>query len=154
MGLAIGDLAPDFTLPGVHRGVRAEYHLAAQRGTPIVLVLYPGDNTAVCTMQLASYTQDIDSFAAVGATVWGISPQDLDSHEDFARKHSLGMPLLADTDKSMFAAYGCLGPLGFPRRSVFVVDAEGRIAYAHRAFTGVTFKSSDELVDAVRAASN
>lgn len=152
MAVAVGDLAPDFSLPGVHEGERSEYRLSSQRGAPVVLVLYPGDNSVVCTRQLASYTEDIEGFADVGATVWAISPQDLDSHERFAGKHSLAMPLLADTDKEVFGSYGCLGPLGFPRRSVFVVDGDGRLAYAHRSYAGVTFKSSDDLIDAVRAA--
>lgn len=151
MGLRVGDEAPDFTLPGIDGHVRGDYTLSARRGDPVVLVLYPGDDTPVCTRQLTNYTDDIEGFSAVGATVWGISPQDLDSHEAFAESHGLGMPLLADTDKTVFGLYGCLGPLGFPRRSVFVVDADGRIAYAHRAFTGATFKSSDELIAAVKA---
>jgi len=45
-----------------------------------------------------------------------------------------------------------LGPLGFPRRSVFVVDANGVVRYVHRAIAGLTYRPVDELVDAVRAA--
>ena len=50
--------------------------------------------------------------------------------------------------------YGTLGPLGFPRRSVFVVDKDGVIRYAHRAIAGLTFRRTDELVEAVRSASS
>jgi peroxiredoxin Q/BCP len=77
----------------------------------------------------------------------------VDSHCDFSRKHGFKFPLLADTDKKVGEAYGILGPIGFYRRSVFVVDAEGVIRYAHRAIAGLTYKSTDELVQAVRAAS-
>ena len=56
-----------------------------------------------------------------------ISAQDVDSHERFSAKHGgFGFPLLADTDKAVAGRYGTLGPLGFPRRSVFVIDADGR----------------------------
>ena len=56
------------------------------------------------------------------------------------------------TDKRVAALYGTLGPLGFPRRSVFVVDADGVVRYAHRAIAGLTFRSTDEIVRAVEAA--
>src|SRR5437879_2893035 len=134
MAVGVGDPAPDFTLPGT--GDR-EYRLSEQRGGPVVLAFYPGDNTAVCTMQLRSYSSDMSSFDGVGATLWGISPQSVDSHEDFACKQSLSVPLLADTDKAVGRAYGILGPLGFYRRSVFVIDAEGVIRFARRGLTGL-----------------
>jgi peroxiredoxin Q/BCP len=90
----------------------------------------------------------------VGAQVLAISPQSVQSHDDFSCKQGgFGFPLLADTDKSVGDAYGIRGPLGFYRRSVFVVDAEGVIRYAHRAVAGLTFRSSRELVEAVKAAS-
>ena len=60
--------------------------------------------------------------------------------------------LLADEDKELAAAYGVLGPVGFYRRSVFVVDADGRLAYVHRGHSGSTFRTTDELVEAIREA--
>ena len=64
-----------------------------------MLLFYPGDNTMVCTKQFCSYRDRADDFAALDATVVGISSQDLDSHEGFAAKHSLNVPLLADVDR-------------------------------------------------------
>jgi peroxiredoxin Q/BCP len=150
MGVGIGDEAPDFALPGT--GGRS-YRLADYRGRPVVIVFYPGDDTPVCTKQLNSYTDDILKFDDVGAEVLAISPQSVTSHEKFAAKHSFKFPLLADTDKAVAGAYGTLGPLGFPRRSVFVVDADGVVRYAHRSIAGLTFRSSDEIIEAVRRAS-
>jgi peroxiredoxin Q/BCP len=116
-----------------------------------VLVFYPGDNTAVCTAQLKSYSSEIDGFNDLGAQVLGISPQDVASHEDFACKQGFAFPLLADVDKAVGHAYGVVGPLGFYRRCIFVVDGEGIIRYAHRSMTGLTFKPSKELLAAVQA---
>ena len=66
----VGAAAPDFTLPGVvmsgGRAERGEYTLSAQRGHPLVLAFYPGDNTPVCTRQLCSYTSELDSFTSFG----------------------------------------------------------------------------------------
>jgi len=149
MALAVGDTAPDFSLPGT--GGRS-YSLSELAGQPVVLVFYPGDDTPVCTKQLNTYTDDFTQFEDVGARVLAISPQDVESHERFAAKHGFKFPLLADTDKKVAQAYGTLGPLGFPRRSVFVVDRAGVVRYAHRAIAGLTFRGTDELVQAVREA--
>lgn len=130
------------------------YTLEEHRGHVVVLVFYPGDSTPVCTRQLNAYTEDIASFEEAGARVLAISPQSIQSHDDFSCKQGgFAFPLLADVDKAVGDAYGILGPLGFYRRSVFVVDASGIVRYAHRAVAGLTFRSTKELVEAVRAAS-
>lgn len=153
--VAIGAEAPDFEVEGTDgtdEG-RRTYRLSEFRGTPVVLVFYPGDNTPVCTRQLNEYTDEIDAFHGVGAQVLALSPNDVPSHDAFAdNQGGFGFPLLADTDKAVGEAYGILGPLGFYRRSVFVIDAEGRVAYSHRAIAGLTFRPTEELVRAVEAA--
>ena len=149
MAASVGDNAPEFTLPGT--GGKS-YSLSSYRGQPVVIVFYPGDDSPVCTKQLNSYNNELTAFEGVGAQVLAISAQDLDSHEAFASKYGFKFPLLADTDKAVATAYGTVGPLGFPRRSVFVVDGAGVIKYAHRAIAGLTFRPVEELVAAVEAA--
>ena len=144
MSVGVGDRAPDFTLPGT--GDR-EYSLGEFAGRPIVLVFYPGDDTPVCTKQLNAYNDDLDQFDALDAQVIGISAQSVESKEAFSGKHGFEFPLLADTDKVVAAAYGTLGPIGFPRRSIFIIDREGIIRYAHRAIAGLTFRPVDELIE-------
>lgn len=144
-----GQAAPDFTLPGVElkdgHPARAEYALSAQRGSPLVLAFYPGDNTAVCTRQLCSYTSGLDAFTGFGATVWAISPQGLDSHEKFARKYDLAFPLLADEGLKVSREYGItLGGAGL-RRSVFVVDADGILRWKHVTLVGLTFPTAETI---------
>ena len=58
--------------------------------------------------------------------------------------------MLADTDKHVAGLYGTLGPLGFPRRSVFIVDGEGTVRYAHRAIAGLTYRPVSELIEVLR----
>ncbi len=156
MGAEVGKPAPDFTLAGTDNtdDGRRDHSLSDYRGQVVVLVFYPGDSTPVCTRQLNAYTEDIDSFTDVGAQVLAISPQSVASHDEFSGKQGgFGFPLLADTDKAVGEAYGILGPLGFYRRSAFVVDAGGIVRYAHKAVAGLTFRSTDELVAAVKSAS-
>jgi peroxiredoxin Q/BCP len=163
---AVGDKAPDFTLPGTapHDGPDGErdggrddgatvrrYSLADFAGQPVVIAFYPGDDTSVCTKQLNNYNEGMESFNDLDAQVLGISPQDLDSHERFSSKYGFRFPLLADTDKAVARAYGTLGPIGFPRRSVFIVDRSGVIRYAHRAIAGLTFRPTSELVSVIQA---
>ena len=144
MSLAVGDVAPDFTLPGT--GGR-EYSLSDYRGRPVVLVFYPGDDTPVCTKQLNSYNDDLEQFNEMNAQVLGVSAQDVSSHDAFSSKHGFEFPLLSDTDKAVAGAYGTLGPIGFPRRSIFILDAEGVVRYVHRAIAGLTFRPVNELID-------
>ena len=144
MSLSVGDPAPSFTLPSTG-GLDAS--LSDFLGKPLVIVFYPGDDTPVCTKQLNSYNDDLSQFEALDAQVVAISAQSVESHEKFALKHGFRFPLLADTDKVVAAAYGTLGPLGFPRRSVFIVDREGIVRYVHRAIAGLTFRPVGELVD-------
>jgi thioredoxin-dependent peroxiredoxin len=150
MSVSVGDSAPEFSLPGT--GGKT-YSLSDYLGKPLVVVFYPADESPVCTKQLHSYNTGMGEFQDVGAQVLAISSQGLDSHEKFAEKLGLTFPLLADADKTVADAYGTLGPLGFPRRSVFVLDKDGIIRYVHRAIAGLTFRSTDELIAAVRAAS-
>jgi peroxiredoxin Q/BCP len=155
MGAEVGQVAPAVTLAGTDNTDegRRDYSLEEYRGQVVVLVFYPGDSTPVCTRQLNTYTEDIDSFTEAGAQVLAVSPQSVQSHDDFSCKQGgFAFPLLADTDKAVGELYGILGPLGFYRRSVFVIDAEGIVRYAHKAIAGLTFRSTDELVEAVNAA--
>ena len=150
---AVGDLAPDFTLPGTAPGVEdRDYTLSAERGHPGVLAFYPGDDTAVCTLQLCSYEAGLEVFAELDATLWGISLQDVASHERFAAKRGLSFPLLADRDKKVHREYGVLAPIiGTPRRSVFVIDADGVVRWRHVANVGLTYQGVQEIADVLRS---
>jgi peroxiredoxin Q/BCP len=141
---APGDLAPDFTLPGVVPGQDPrDFTLSAEHGHAVVLAFYPGDETPVCTRQLCSYQHDLEVLKELDAQLWGISSQDLDSHRRFQAKRGLTFPLLADTGNDVFARYGLGSVLN--RRAVFVVDATGRIAWKHVSTTGLTYQKTDRI---------
>jgi peroxiredoxin Q/BCP len=144
VSLSVGDQAPAFTLPSTGG---ANVSLTDFKGRPVVLVFYPGDDTPVCTKQLNSYNDDLAEFEKLDAQVLGISAQSIESHEKFSGKHGFKFPLLADSDKAVAGAYGTLGPIGFPRRSVFIVDGNGVVRYAHRAIAGLTYRPVSELVE-------
>lgn len=154
----IGSQVPDLTLAG---GVldgdtfeRRDYVLSAARGRAVVLAFYPGDNTAVCTKQLCSYSSGMETFEGLDAEVWGISPQDVDSHEAFARGHRLRMPLLADPGRAAARAFGVAAPGIGVRRAVFLIDAAGVLRWKHVALLGATFQSLDTLAEQLSGIGN
>jgi peroxiredoxin Q/BCP len=127
----VGRPAPDFTLPSLQlvdgEVVRADRTLSEERGHPVVLAFYPGDDTAVCTKQLCSYSSGLE-----------------------ARKHDLRMPLLSDTQRTAVAAYG-IGLGSLVRRAVFIVDAQGVLHWKHVAALGLTFRDVDTLTHQLAA---
>lgn len=145
----IGQPAPDFTLPGFSPAGRADFSLSAQHGAPVVLAFYPGDETLVCTREMCAFQHELAAFSGVGATVWGISPQTVESHEKFALHRGLTFPLLADTDKAVAKAYGVSGLLMI-KRSIFVIDAHGRVAWKWVGRTGLTYPQPTEVAAVVR----
>jgi thioredoxin-dependent peroxiredoxin len=142
----VGDPAPDFELYG--SGDRT-YRLADRRGSWLLLAFYPGDFTPVCTRQFCSYRDAADRLDDLDVTVWGISPQSVDSHERFRSKYGLTVPLLADSDREVIRAYGVLGPGGLVRRSIFIVDPEGIVRYRHVALLGLHYRDVDSLGEAL-----
>lgn len=147
--LRVGDKAPDFKVKGIPDG---EYSLSQFLGQVVVLAFYPADNSPVCTTQMRAYSLDSGSFEGLNAVVLGISPQDVASHQGFASKHDISIPLLSDPDKTVAKAYGVLGPLGFYRRSIFVIDRQGIVTYLRRTKAGLTYSPTSVLIDAINQA--
>jgi thioredoxin-dependent peroxiredoxin len=141
--IAIGDPAPDFTL----QGTEGDFVLSGHRGEIVVLLFYPGDETMVCTKQFCSYRDT--GLEGLGATVVGISSQDLASHQKFTEHHGLTVPLLADTDKAVAKSYGVAAPIVGTRRAVFVVDEQGVVRFKHVHMLGLDYLDADQLRDAV-----
>src|SRR5690242_7580205 len=145
--VAIGDQAPDFTL----EGTTGPFTLSEHRGEIVVLLFYPGDETPVCTRQFCSYRDT--GLEGLGATVLGISAQDLESHQRFTTHHGLTVPLLADVDKKVAKAYGVSIPVVGTRRAVFVVDEDGVVRFKHVHMLGVDYLDAEQLREAVAQAS-
>jgi thioredoxin-dependent peroxiredoxin len=144
-GSQVGDRAPDFALEGTDGSFRLSDH----RGRRVVLLFYPGDDTAVCTKQFCSYRDRSDDMSALDAVVVGISHQDLESHQAFTAHHGLTVPLLADVDREVASAYGVSAPVLGTRRAAFVVDEDGIVRHRVVHMLGLDFQSADDLADAL-----
>jgi thioredoxin-dependent peroxiredoxin len=141
----VGDRAPDFALEGTDAGFRLSDH----RGRRVVLLFYPGDETAVCTRQFCSYRDRSEDMSGLDAVVVGISHQDLDSHRAFTEHHELTVPLLSDVDREVANAYGVSRPVLGTQRAAIVVDEDGIVRYRHVHTLGMDFQDVDALRDAL-----
>ena len=143
----VGEQAPDFELPGTS----GPFRLSDHRGERVVLLFYPGDNTMVCTKQFCSYRDRAQDFAALDATVVGISAQDLDSHRGFIEKNGLTVPLLADVGGKVATSYSAFSRRLGTKRAVIVIDEQGIVRYRHDHLMGLDYQSVDELKSALEA---
>jgi peroxiredoxin Q/BCP len=148
VAILVGSRAPDFTLPGWYNLAEAPFTLSAERGRAVVLAFYPGDERLVCSKQLCAYSDSVADLHLFDAVVWGISPQGIDSHREFAQGRKLRMPLLADAGRTVAREYGIVGPMGL-RRSVFLVDPGGRVAWRWVASLNLVFPGVEEIRRAV-----
>jgi thioredoxin-dependent peroxiredoxin len=142
----VGDDAPDFELEGTD----GTFRLSEQRGRRVVLLFYPGDNTPVCTKQFCSYRDNADAMGGLDALVVGISGKDVGSKEEFAANNELTVPLLADEDGAVSKAYANFR-MGGTKRSVVIVDEQGKVAYRHDHTLGLDFQTAAELKDALES---
>lgn len=128
----ICDQAPDFTLPATGG---ADVTLSALQGQPVVLFFYPRDDTPGCTKESIGFSGALDAFEAAGAKVFGVSKDSMASHEKFATKRDLSVPLLSDEHGSVCEDYGVWKEknmygkkyMGI-ERTTFLIAADGTIA--------------------------
>lgn len=146
--LSAGSPAPDFTL---HSTPDQEVSLHDFRGKPVVLAFYPADWSPVCGDQMALYNEMRSEFARYGAQLLGLSVDGAWCHAAFARDRRLHFPLLADFEPKGAIArlYGVYRDReGVSERALFVLDAEGRIAWSYVSAIGVN-PGADGIFDAL-----
>jgi len=135
--IAVGQPAPEFNLEatGGRRISLREFH----GRQAVVLYFYPKDDTPGCTTEACAFRDLSGRFGEVAATILGVSPDVVASHEEFAAKYTLPFPLLADPDHAVATAYGVYGErtlygkksMGITR-STFVIDREGTVRKIYR----------------------
>lgn len=132
--LDVGDPAPDFSLQADDGSTVT---LSELRGRRVVLYFYPKDATPGCTTQACEYRDAAPDFEAAGATVFGISPDPIGSHQKFVAKQGLTFRLLSDPEHTAAEAFGVWVQksmygktyMGIERSS-FVIGADGTIEQA------------------------
>lgn len=126
-----GQQAPSFAAESDNAGTIT---LESLRGSYVVLYFYPKDDTPGCTREACAFRDSQAELAQRGAVVLGVSPDKVAAHAKFRAKHTLGFPLLADTDHALAEAYGAWREktlygktsLGIVR-STFIIDPDGKV---------------------------
>lgn len=150
-----GDRAPDFSLPWGSAdgpGGAQWFSLTSHRGKVVVLAFYPRDFTSGCTAEMRTFAAQYADMFGEGVVVVGISTDSVETHVRFAQSLALPFRLLSDQDQSVARAWGSAGDNGNNRRTVFVVDARGKVTYADRRFGALDPKAYDRLKGAVQEA--
>jgi peroxiredoxin (alkyl hydroperoxide reductase subunit C) len=131
MPLAVGELAPDFTLKDQNN---EEFVLSAFRGQKAVLIVfYPLAFTGICTGELTEVNVNLDAFQNDDVQTVTISVDSVFSHKVFAEREGYDFPLLADfwPHGAVAQAYGVFNDAtGFANRGTFLVDKDGVIRFA------------------------
>ncbi len=123
--IEVGDMAPDFRLPGADGGT---YQLSDYRGKQaVVLAWFPKANTHGCTIECKSLAESGDQIRQFDVTYFMASVDPLADNVDFAEKTEADFPLLSDEDKSVAKAYGVLGLLGVAKRHTIYIGKDGRV---------------------------
>ena len=132
--LAVGDTAPDFTLPST---TGDDVSLSDLRGRSVVVYFYPAAGTPGCTKQACDFRDSLASLAGAGYTVVGVSPDPVEKLARFAQDEALTFPLLSDPEHEVLEAWGAWGEkTNYGRtytgviRSTVVIDPEGVVTLA------------------------
>ncbi len=130
MSLSVGDAAPEFSLPDQDKQVVS---LAGLRGTPVLVVFYPFAFSGICTGELCQLRDELTTYTDAGVQVVAISTDPVFSLKAFKAQENLDFPLLSDfwPHGATAQAYGAFNDkAGMALRATFLVDADGRIAFA------------------------
>lgn len=140
--LAVGDTAPDFTLPAVvPDGGGDTFSLTGALAEPgrkgVVVYFYPAAMTPGCTTEACDFRDSLASLQGAGYAVVGVSPDGVDKLATFAERDALTFPLVSDADHAVLDAYGAWGvrklygkDVTGVTRSTVVVDPDGKVALA------------------------
>lgn len=136
--LKVGKPAPDFTTTASLAGKPFEFHLAeALKSGPVVLYFYPAAFTKGCTVEAHLFAEATDDFAALGATVIGVSKDDIDTLHRFSVSECRSkFAVAADPDLKIARAYDAKLPLiGVADRTSFVILPDATIGFVHSAMS-------------------
>ena len=130
MSLSVGDVAPEFSLPDQDRQVVS---LAELRGTPVLVVFYPFAFSSICTGELCQLRDELTTYTDAGVRVVAVSTDPVFSLKAWKAQEGFDFPLLSDfwPHGATAQAYGVFNDkAGMALRGTFLVDADGRIAFA------------------------
>lgn len=153
-GPGTGDVAPNFRLPWAAAdsigSMSDDFILQKHLGEVVVVAFYPKDFTSGCTAEMKAFAERFEELFG-NAVVVGVSADSLETHQRFAASLDLPFRLLSDPNQRVARLYGSNGE-NYPRRTVFVINREGRVTYRDMRFGALDATAYDKLKAAVHAA--
>jgi peroxiredoxin len=133
--LPTGAAAPDFTTQASLAGKAFPFHLAdALKKGPVVLYFYPAAFTSGCTIEAHDFAEATDQFKALGATVIGVSADDIDKLNRFSVSECRSKFAVASADTKLISAYKVKLPvLSRSNRTSYVIAPDGKILFVYSA---------------------
>jgi len=130
-----GTMAPAFTARATLAGKEFGYSLAdALKKGPVVLYFYPAAFTPGCSVEANAFAEAIDKFAALGASVIGVSSDDIDVLNKFSVTECRSkFPVAADADKTIMDIYDARLAFGYANRTSYVIAPNGEILFEYTA---------------------
>lgn len=129
--LKTGDKAPEFSGKD-QNGINVS--LKDFSGKKVVLYFYPQDDTPACTAQACNLRDNFSALKAQGFDIIGISPDDVQSHQQFKNKYQLPFTLISDPERTIIEQYGVWGEKNLYgrkyvglHRTTFIIDENGFI---------------------------
>jgi len=135
--LATGAKAPDFTTRGAIAGKVVPIHLAAQlKKGPVVLYFFPAAYTGGCNAEAHAFAEAIPQFQAAGATVIGMSADDVATLTKFSAEKCAGKFAVASAGPKVVSGYDValgkqMAGRDLTKRTSYVIDRQGRVAFVH-----------------------
>ncbi|MBC7437658.1 MAG: peroxiredoxin [Bdellovibrionales bacterium] len=151
--LDIGEAAPRFTANAAVAGKTFRYSLAdALAKGPVVVYFFPAADSADCSIEAHAFAEAIDQFTALGATVIGVSADDIGTLTKFSVRACNGkFPVASDESKSVIRSFDALMQTrpDFANRLSYVIASDGRIAYFYQNLN--PDRHVERMLGAVRA---
>jgi len=136
--LSIGAKAPDFTAPASLGGTEFQFTLSdALKKGPVVLYFYPAAFTSGCTVEAHAFAEATDKFKELGATVIGVSKDDIATLNKFSVSECRSkFAVAADADLKIAKSYDAKIPLlTYADRTSFVITPDGTVDYVYSALS-------------------
>ncbi|OAA26934.1 peroxiredoxin Q/BCP [Frankia sp. EI5c] len=118
---------------------------------PLVVFFYPAAMTPGCTKESCHFRDLAAEFAELGTSIVGISADAVERQAEFSAKHTLGFPLIADTDRAIATAFGVRRRIGPNKRASFVIGTDGTVLARIDSEFAMN-KHADEALAVLRAA--
>ena len=133
--LKVGDKAPDFTTEASIGGKVFSFSLAdALKKGPVVLYFYPAAFTTGCTIEAHDFADATDAYQALGATIIGVSHDDIDTLNKFSVSECRSkFAVAADKSQRIMKSYDAVLSLApkYANRTSYVIAPDGRIVYEY-----------------------